>query len=202
MRGDVLFSCPLEWPVGWVRTPFRRRSAFKGGLATWAACEGVREELRRSKATEVVVSSNMRARVDGMGFRGDDARPVDPGVAVYFVLAGRKRVLACDRWDLVAHNLRSIALHVEALRGMERWGVGSLDRAFEGYLALPAQGGTSASWRAVLGLPASGRVQLEDVTSRFAELAKKLHPDRGGAADKFQELLEARDRAVAEVGAA
>lgn len=202
MSAEILFSCPLEWPQGWERTKFRRRSAFKPGLSTWEACTDVRAELRRSGADDVVVSSNLKARVDGMGFRGDQANPADSGVAVYFVLDGRRHVLACDRWDLVAHNLRAIACHVEALRLMDRWGVGSLERAFQGYLALPAAGATSASWRQVLGLPEKGSVRLEDVSSRFAELAKKLHPDAGGDSAKFRELLEARDRAIAEVGAA
>jgi len=47
--------------------------------------------------------------------------------------------LACDRWDKVQDNIYAIAMTIEPLRGIERWGSGSMvEQAFTGFFALPA----------------------------------------------------------------
>jgi DnaJ-class molecular chaperone len=38
-----------------------------------------------------------------------------------------------------------------------------------------------------------------DVLTRYKELAKAAHPDRGGSAEEFQRLQELRDKALQEV---
>jgi len=89
-------------------------------------------ELRLLGAKNVVISSNVTIARNS---------PPDPGVAIYFNLRTLRCALACDRWTAVAHNLWAIAKHIEALRGQDRWGVGSIDQAFAGYQALAAPAG-------------------------------------------------------------
>jgi len=72
-----------------------------------------------------------------------------------------------------------------------------LDRAFTGFAALPEK--ASQPWRETLGLQGEGVISIEVVESRFKELARKHHPDVGGDAEKFRELVEARDAARLEV---
>lgn len=213
---------PLSWPAGWVRTTGgRRRAAFSRVKSTYAgstvpgqgytrkdrsalsvndATARLAGELRRLRVLDGdwLLSSNVRTRLDGLPY-SNQGEPADPGVAVYFRLgAARKpRVLACDKWDRVADNIAAIAGHIEAIRAVDRYGVGSLDQAFAGYAALPAN--TAADWRAVLGFPAGSRPTWADVEERFRAAARRAHPDAGGSQDEFARLTEAKTFARQEL---
>src|SRR5262245_18103749 len=124
---------PLQWPVGWRRTaPDRRRwSQFRSGTARVTmtdALDRVQTEFARWGIHDVVISSNVQVRLDGR-IRADQARPSDPGVAIYFRLraGGRPKVFACDKWFTVEENLAAIAGHIHALRAVERYGVGETE---------------------------------------------------------------------------
>ena len=200
---------PLSWPQGWARTPRaqRKRASFgrtqqspgsswrsKESLTVSQATDRVLEELRRLRAVDAIVSTNLVVRIDGLP-RSGQAEPTDSGVAVYFTLKKADRCLACDRWDRVADNIAALAAHVGALRGIERWGVGTVDQAFTGYTALPP---ASTDWAAVLGLPTSAT--LDQVESAFRRLAIEAHPDRGGSHDAMTRLTAAHDAARAALG--
>lgn len=109
--------------------------------------------------------------------RGDE-RPSDPGVAVYFSFRGKATVLACDRYTSVAGNIAAMAAHIEALRRIERYGVGTIEQALAGYKALPAD--TAADWRKVFGFSADSTPTLDQVDSAYKAAAKVKHPDLGG----------------------
>lgn len=185
---------PLTWPAGWSRTRYPKRwpgdhhSVHRGTRA-------VLDELVRLGAREsnVIVSTNLRLRLDGLPY-SSQCMPEDRGTAVYFPLKGEPHVLACDRWDQIGCNLWAIARHVEALRGMDRWGVGSLEQAFRGYAALPDPNAPRPWWD-VLGV--NPGATADQVRARFRELAKAHHPDRGGDPATMAELSRARDEALA-----
>ncbi len=193
---------PLHWPTGWKRTARPARSRF-GDITVAHGVYDLRAELERLGATDIVISTNVAVRLDGLP-RSGQAAPDDPGVAVYYVLRGANYVLACDAWNRVPHNLRAIARHIGALRGMDRWGVGSVEQAFSGYLRLEAGGDkpTRSCWE-VLGLksPPFGYATdptARDVDRRFRFLSIERHPDvRGGTTTAFTELGRARDEARA-----
>lgn len=135
---------PLAWPSSSPRTAGkdRRRSSFgadhAGDVSIATAHAFVSAELGRmgiARAAFVITSNVPQTRADAAA--DVDA---DPGVAVWFVFGGETRVLACDRWGTHAENLRAIGLSIEAMRALERWGVGDvLERAMVGFLpALPA----------------------------------------------------------------
>jgi hypothetical protein len=183
---------PLHWPPDWPRTKFRQGGRFEAKTLSRAS-GAVVDELRRLgvKESEIVISSNVA------GLR--QSAPQDPGVAVYFPFKNERRVLACDRYQRVEHNLWAIAKHIEAMRGMDRWGVGSLERMFTGYVALPEHASASG-WREVLGM--NGDTNLDAVAINAAYRAKALiaHPDRGGSSEAMTRLVEARDAALREIG--
>jgi DnaJ-like protein len=204
---------PLAWPAGVARSKSRESARFHGtktetssysapGQAptTWkrktpltlaAARDAVLAELQRLEAREpVVISTNMRTRLDGLP-AGGQAEPADPGVAVYFMLDGSETCIAIDRFDRVADNLRAIAKTIEAMRGVERWGGASLvAAAFQGFQGLPAPGETSTpSWWSVLGL--SEHATREEIESAGRRLAAETHPDKGGDAQRFGEIVDA-----------
>jgi hypothetical protein len=140
---------PLAWPQGWPRTPANARESgyqftetdFGSGarvpVSLTYAYGLLREELMRLKAANVVVSWNYRH--DQYGFPIETEFAVkDHGVAVYFTLNGRAMVMACDRYQRAAANLRSLGLALEAMRQLARHGGGvMMERAFAGFTALP-----------------------------------------------------------------
>ena len=136
----------------------------------------------------MVVSTNIPLRRDGLPFSG---RPkIDgPGVAVYFVLAGRQQCIPCDRWLTVEENCRAIWKSIEALRGLDRWGAKSfVAAAFRGFEALPAPG-AQRHWTEVLGIPAQASSDL--IEAAYRKRARTRHPDSGGSHEAMAELNEA-----------
>ena len=149
------------------------------------------DELDRIGAESVMLSTNLELRADGHP-RANSPPPGDPGAALYFTLRGRPVVLACDKWQTVPGNIAAIAAHIDALRGQERWGVGTLEAAFTGYLALP--GGTP-DWRNVLGYPGTVAEAVAEHRRRMME----AHPDRGGTDADATALNVALDAARREL---
>jgi hypothetical protein len=200
---------PLTWPSGWPRSPRTRRSPFDRDRdrSLENARTRLETELLMAGARVVVLSTNVQLRLDGKPY-SNQAQPADRGVAVYFVLEGKPVALACDRWDRVEDNVYAIAKHVEALRGQERWGVGTVAQAFAGYAQLPPPSGAPTTpstttgprpWREVLRFefpPADA----EAVERRFKSLARERHPDAGGSDAAMAELNVARAAALAEIG--
>jgi hypothetical protein len=115
--------------------------------------------------------------------------PKEPGVVAYFTWQELPMAIPCDRWTRIEHNVQAIALTVEAMRGMERWGAKHMIKAmFTGFKALPAPAELK-TWHEVLGLKAW--VTEDVVRARYRELAKQHHPDVGGDPAKFREIQAA-----------
>lgn len=193
---------PLHWPPGRPRTPHYniRKSQFQPGNRP-VEVGNVQAELKRLGARNIVVSTNVRLRNDGLPYAADKA-PRDQGVAVYFDYAGGQKCFACDRWSTIPENLRAIFKSIEAIRGLERWGSKEfVEAAFTGFDALPAPGKHAARpWRAVLGIDAAAKVDRGIIEHFYRIAARKAHPDAGGSHDDMAELNAARDRAYVEVG--
>lgn len=195
---------PLSWPAGWPRARWRASAKFgtgtgAGGVRRATIAEAIsrlQAELDRLGAREVILSTNVELRLDGMP-RSDRGAPTDPGVAVYFTLKGRDISLACDKWDRVADNVIALAKHIEAMRGMDRWGVGSIEQAFRGYEALPAPD----PWWVRLGLAGPTRCERE-IRDAYRRASANAHPDRpGGSHDRMAAVNAARDEGLRQIGA-
>lgn len=191
---------PLSWPMGWPRTKphARDRARFRskgGALSVYSATQRLQSELERLGATGEILSTNVITRLDGMP-RSNQSEPGDPGAAVYFQLKGKPHCLACDTWDRVADNIAAIVRHIDALRRIDRYGVGTMEQAFVGYAALPAQ---AASWFVVLEFPESS-TSWDAVEDRYFQLAQKHHPDKGDSVETMAKINVARDTARAEFG--
>lgn len=204
---------PLQWPVGWPRTPWLRRQDSKyrfrrnGSFWTFAAArDALGTELDRIGARNVVLSTNYELRLDGLP-RGNGPTPVDTGVAVYFVLKEKQMAMACDMRIRAEENMRSIALALEAMRQLERHGGGvMMERAFEGFTALPSpETATKRPWREVFGFQSTATtagISPSLIETRYRELAKQRHPDApGGSHELMAELNAAKEEALKEIGA-
>lgn len=205
---DNVTRYPLAWPRGWPRVDARKQKTSRfasrqpgSGLRSITmalAVDRLDRQLDALGGSEAILSTNLK-----IGLRGDplsgQPEPPDRGVAVYFRLNGKDRVLACDAYLTVAGNVAAIAAHIEAIRAIERYGVGTLDQAFTGYDALPPPGpGNRPDWRSALGFPPHSTVTPDDVRLNFRALAKYCTAPSDEA--KLKALNLARDAALQELG--
>lgn len=182
---------PLQWPTGFPRTKWRESpSRWKTNLNE--ALKFLRSQLNLFGGTDLVLSSNC-----SLGSENHS----DPGVCAYFRYNGKTMAIPCDRWDKVAHNVKAIAMTIEAIRGMERWGAKAMIEAmFTGFVALPEMNSESV-WQ-VLGLERHDPAIIteQDVLDAYHELAKAKHPDKpGGSTADFVELCKAKDLALSTI---
>src|SRR5689334_12462943 len=87
---------PLCWPAGWPRGRRRERARFDTSLA--ATRDGLFAELARMGARQIILSTNLELRRDGLPY-ANQREPADPGIAVYFRWKDKPMTFACDRWD-------------------------------------------------------------------------------------------------------
>jgi hypothetical protein len=192
---------PLQWPTGWPRTASldRRIGMFKmpAGKTRYL----LSRELELLGAQDVVVSSNIMVRADGMPY-ARQPQVDDPGVVLYFMLDGAEVSIPCDRWSSVDANLRAIGMAIEAIRGMERWGTGQMVKAaFRGFAALPASASSGTpvrphrAWWDVLQVSRDAPKDLVTVAYKLAR--RNAHPDmNGGSEELFNEVQQAYKEAT------
>jgi hypothetical protein len=189
----IIEQHPIRWPTGWPRTasPRRRyRNFFQNykSISLEGAIEKLARELRLLGARNVALSRN---EVDVVR---------DPGVAIYFALARRQMVMACDRYVAQADNCRSLGLAISAMRQLERHGGGAMmNRAFDGFAALPSPDAAPRAWREVLGSSDDMRIDTETIDHCYRVRAKRAHPDAGGSHEAMAELNAAREQALREI---
>ncbi len=166
---------PLHWPGGWPRCKYPRSSQFGKSArpSISKACDKVMHELKLLGAKNIVISTNLRYREDGIPYSRQNVVS-DCGVAIYFQMGKEQRVIACDAFDQIGCNIFAIGKTVEAMRGISRWGASELmNRAFSGFKALmePAQ----PEWYEVLQV--SENASDDVVMTSYRDLAKRYHPD-------------------------
>lgn len=201
MTVTVKTPYPLTWPASWPRSRTRGDAKFNRKVDTGKnyletkpvtmaqARDRLDAELTRLGAKEILLSTNVELTLNGVP-RGGASTPGDPGVACYFRLKGKDTVLACDRWFRVEDNIVALAKHIEAIRGMERWGVGTVEQVFTGYAALPAPM-TRRHWTAVLAV--GEHASIDEIHAAYRTAAKAAGLDQ----NKLLEANMARDEAIA-----
>lgn len=187
----MIEAYPLAWPDGWPRRQWHQRSSSKYEVTFLRARDELTRELKLGRTRNVVVSSNIPLRRDGLPL-ANMREPQDPGVAVYWDdKQGKPRVIACDVWKTVRENLRAVGLAYQSLRQIERTGASELlERAFSGFARLPE----AADCWSILGVQRG--VSREAISERFRELAREHHPDRGGNAQIMARINAAYHEAV------
>lgn len=196
---------PLQWPDGWERTPNdqRERSQFSSrakwnhpqyGETTYhlpvslvEATDAVLDELVRLGANNITITSNLPTKPNGLPYA--DGRAEDPGIAVWWTLDGLEQVIACDRWERPAENMRAIAKTIDAIRGMARWGSSAIiARAFAGFAALPpssaaaehaplADAGPEPSRAWMLYFHVTEAASRAGLKTMYRRTARAMHPD-------------------------
>lgn len=198
---DNVQAYPLQWPVGRQRSSERYASDFRQRNRSAHTVEQgvsfVLHELDLMRADDVVISSNIQLRADGLP-RSGQPQPGDPGVAVYFSFDERPVCIACDQWGKVQDNIWAVGLTLEAMRGIDRWGAAKLEATFTGYAALPP-GPAEEHWADVLGI--SVKASVDQIRDAYRTKVKVAHPDAGGDHAAFIRVQGAYERAMKERGA-
>lgn len=207
---------PLSWPIWFPRTaPIDRaygRFGSKGhqgygkdSLSIAQARDRVIRQLDmfnrighipRCNLKNLVISSDLELRGDGLP-RSGQRKPTDPGVAVYFTLDGKQRVIPCDAYKTIEDNLAAVAATIDALRTIERHGSQMFEAAFTGFGALPSPDHIlERNWRDVLDYYGDDI----HVAEGAYKIARKIaHPDHGGTAEKFNDVQNAWKQAQEEL---
>ena len=202
---------PLAWPPGWPRTPRHQRQRASFGttsrndrngpkkaqpLTVAEALDRLQRQVDYLGARYAVISTNVEIKLSGLP-RSGQPEPGDVGVAVYFQLKGRATAMPCDRWDRVADNIAAVAAHIDAVRRIDRYGVGTVEQMFTGFQAIRGPG--PKPWREVLGIPPQTACTVAYVMDQYRDLARKHHPDAGGSEAMMAEINAARDAARKEL---
>lgn len=209
---DLTYRPIRVWPSGWRERTWsdRETAPFRSTLTQTLSL--LEHECRQIGATrygrEVVAQVDARSgdfRRDGQ-LRAD-ARIDHPGL-ILTVDHERHGALtyATDRFDTWRDNLRAIALGMEALRKVERYGIADQGQQYAGYREL---GSGIAMGPASMTVDQACRLLAEEGSHQgdpldlldapmllgaiFRRAAAKHHPDNGGDAGRFDVLVKARD---------
>ncbi len=115
-----------------------RPSPFDSGLD--ATKQLLEYEVGRLNGRDLVLELDVSEGdilISGRALRGHK-RPATPGVRVIFTAKGETMTYTTDRFNTWQDNLRAVALAIEALRKIERYGVADSDQQYLGFKALPA----------------------------------------------------------------
>lgn len=165
-------------------------------------------ELDMLGAKNIVVELDVEERYFRLdGYPRATARANSPAVRVTFESKwGPLRYETAEFSDWQA-NLRAIALSMEALRAVDRYGVSKRGEQYRGWRAIPmSTDGADAIYTreqavAFLHSKVSDQYDESDVDGPFANEASRLaiqrtHPDHGGDADEFRKVVRARELLV------
>lgn len=193
----MIEAYPLDWPMDYKRTPAHKKkySQFKNTLG--AARDYLKDEVRRLGGKNLIISTNIPVKNNGDLYADHGRYKIeDPGVAIYFDWNGKHILMCCDQYFKVWENITALAKAIEAIRGLERWGVSEfLERAFTGFKALPEHTEAEQSIWKILGLTEKP-MHAETIKHAFYEQSKICHPDKqGGSHEAFTKLQQAYEKA-------
>jgi hypothetical protein len=178
------------------KTPSRRRSAFKTHFDS--TMKLLEREILALGAKEAVLQVDVeRSEIRLDGTLRADAKRRSPAVAVSFSSQHGLLTYPCDTYDDWRDNVRAIALALEALRAVDRYGVTSRGEQYTGWAKLPPPASASpfhsrADALNVLRTIIGDRVDSLELEAALRECEMATHPDRGGSAETFKLVQQAR----------
>lgn len=172
----------------------RRRTPF---FSTWEKTQRLLDrELAALGAEDVVFQLDMPERdIRQDGYPRANARPASPAVIVSFKSRHGWLRYQCDAFEGGAEgwqdNVRAIALGLEALRQVERYGITKRGEQYTGWKALPES--TLSQREAEAFIRDTSRVHASvDLTTAYRLATKELHPDKGGSREGWDKLQRAK----------
>lgn len=196
-----------QWPRQPTPAGKRKAATFRAGYV--ATLDLLERELSHLKARDIV----FEADCDSSDIRNDgrlrsSAKLRGPGIVLSFESSQGPMRFPCDRFLEWGDNLRAIALTLEHLRAVDRYGVTQHAEQYKGWTALEDKRTVqmnpyeAAVWMAskardVLGdsqVVADHILRIQDVFHPIRKkLAVALHPDRRGSDVEFKQLELCRE---------
>ena len=159
-------------------------------------------ELNKLGAKDILIQCYLtREDLRNDGWPKSLAKPRNPGIIISFTARGGDQLsFPCDTYDDWYDNLYAIALSLEALRAVDRYGVTRSAEQYQGWRRLgpsPQSEVKTKQWAfehlarvAGTTVPAlEGDRTAIDLAFRIA--VKKTHPDTGGNVEAFRLVNEA-----------
>lgn len=202
----IRYGARTDWPH--VVTPSsQRRSRWTFKASHDETLVKLDYELEQLGAESALIETAVRpqdVRRDGTALKASAPLPVHPGVSVTVRTETGVRVFATDVCETWQHNLRSIALGLEALRAVSRYGITPRGEQYAGFLAIesgrPAAMTVEDAARLLVGMSDAEDTDvvvdqaIVDPAIRralYRQAAANHHPDKGGDAAAFVRLGEA-----------
>lgn len=194
---DVIVRPWNIWPGE--KTDWPRRAPFRTLFSKTSRL--LESELRQIGAEEAVLELAItESDIRRDGWVKENARPFSQGVILSFTseVTGPVRY-PCDTFYDWQDNVRAIALALQALRAVDRYGVTKRGEQYAGWKQLPGSTGptmTSTQAAAILSTHSdlSSRLILAqpDVAKEAVRLARKrTHPDSTGGAREAWDSVDA-----------
>lgn len=203
----IIFRPLTEWP-GELRAPWERDSGNRFRAGWNSTVDLLTRETEMIGGDEFVVQlaiSDADLRRDGMPRA--HTQPRHPGVTVVVPSSDHGRLSwSTDRYADWRHNVRAIALSMEALRAADRHGV-MAGRQYAGFAELgpgESEGDLTVEdaarflikhgeWGGEPGDPSDLIANPSIARAYYREAAKRIHPDAGGDPERFRRLQVAKD---------
>lgn len=187
---------PLDWSGP--STPGGGRVVARFKATYPATLELLFREVAQLGGKHLVIQADLRERdirTDGLP-RANARYGEHPGVVITFDSAFGPLRYASDTFTDWQDNLRAVALALEALRAVDRYGVSKRGEQYTGWKALPA-GGQVTFPSADAALRWMAEQDDADALPEYAgtiyrNLARRFHPDAGGDPDDWDRLDAAR----------
>lgn len=194
------FKCgPLShWPVEDTRV--RRRAAFQAGYQQ--TLNLLVRELRHLATRFAVLeldAPSSEFRIDG--WPRANARIHSPRVVLSIECKHGSLRYPCDTFINFRDNVRAIALGLEALRRVDRYGISRRAEQYKGWTQLPPPNGEVSTEQEAFSILArhacpswdGEHVPKQVLTEWFRAAAMRTHPDHGGDAADFMRVQRARE---------
>lgn len=178
-----------EWPGQLLPQDKRRRSPFSASLTSTVELLDVELAAVKARNAELLIAMGPEQfRLDG--YPRASAEASHPGVILGLTTAVGQLSYPCDTYGTWQGNLRAVALALEALRRIDRYGVTSRGEQYRGFLAVEQHPRTPVAEEAWLReyVTAPPQWTLADV---LRSAKRKAHPDTGGDAATFAHVTAA-----------
>jgi hypothetical protein len=189
-----------QWPGKETSHYSRKRSQFS---AAWSKTLDLLErELCFLAAKAIIIQADISLdMIKNDGMLRANATPRTPRVILSFESKHGPLSYPCDRFTHWQDNIRAIALALEALRSVDRYGVTRRAEQYKGWerIAGPVAGQmpygeastTLLSAAGIAHIPGSVTKELLEQIYRMA--ASRTHPDAGGDPETFKKVVAAKE---------
>ena len=197
MRPPWTLAALTSWPRKFTEPrhdhPFRKNGSY--GVDWDSTIRLLRKELKRLKAENVV----LRIAIPGESIKIDGtmklhrATPDHPGVILTFDSIYGPLSYPADKFNVWRANVRAIAVSLENLRRVDRYGVTQTGEQYSGFKQIPAKVGGADPHELIAGWAGWNVDGVRAEPQRALRLAKRAaHPDsKDGSQEHFKDVVEA-----------